>query len=131
MTPSTLTLPYPPSVNELFASVKSPHAGYIRVKTQKYRDWSREAGQAILMQRVAHIRPHPDRVRIEIRATPPKDKRKRDLDNLAKGILDSLVEFHVIADDSRVEDLHLSWDRDWPDVGVRVFVWDWLDGGAA
>jgi len=41
-----------------------------------------------------------------ITATPP-DKRVRDLDNILKSLLDSLVHAGVILDDSLIDDLHI------------------------
>jgi crossover junction endodeoxyribonuclease RusA len=43
---------------------------------------------------------------IHILARPP-DKRKRDLDNLLKPILDALVDYCAIPDDSMIDDLRI------------------------
>lgn len=123
---STITLPYPPSVNNLFAQIKSPHGGYIRVKTQKYKEWARDAGLLLNAQRnTGKLVSHQGRVSITIKATPPKDNRRRDLDNIAKAVLDLLVDSNIIIDDSRIEVLHLAWEREAQDVGVIVTVEDY------
>jgi crossover junction endodeoxyribonuclease RusA len=46
--------------------------------------------------------PAQGRLAIEIKATPP-DKRKRDLDNILKSLLDSLTHARVIEDDSQFD----------------------------
>ena len=43
---------------------------------------------------------------VTILARPP-DNRKRDLDNLLKPILDALVEYGAITDDSKIDDLRI------------------------
>ena len=45
-------------------------------------------------------------LRVEIEAFPP-DKRKRDLDNILKSLLDSLTHAGVWEDDSQIEDLRI------------------------
>jgi crossover junction endodeoxyribonuclease RusA len=45
-------------------------------------------------------------LRVEIEAFPP-DKRKRDLDNVLKSLLDSLTHAGVWEDDSQIEDLRI------------------------
>ena len=44
------------------------------------------------------------RMRVSLRAAPP-DKRRRDLDNILKALLDSLVHANVLADDELVDEL--------------------------
>lgn len=52
---------------------------------------------------VHHIHsPAEGRLAIEIKAYPP-DKRKRDLDNILKSLLDSLVHAGVVEDDSQFD----------------------------
>lgn len=46
------------------------------------------------------------RVRVEVLAYPP-DRRRRDLDNLLKPLLDSLVHAGVVKDDSLIDDLRI------------------------
>jgi len=47
-------------------------------------------------------------IKVEIIAYRP-DKRKRDLDNLLKGSLDSLTKAGVWEDDSLIQDLRIYW----------------------
>lgn len=46
------------------------------------------------------------RLSISILAFPP-DKRKRDLDNIFKSLLDSLVKADVLNDDEQIDELHI------------------------
>lgn len=52
------------------------------------------------------VQPLSCRVRVEVAAYPP-DRRRRDLDNLLKPLLDSLVHADVIRDDSLIDDLRI------------------------
>ena len=47
----------------------------------------------------------PYSVWIQVR---PPDRRKRDLDNLLKPVLDSLTEYEAITDDSDITDLRIT-----------------------
>jgi crossover junction endodeoxyribonuclease RusA len=50
-------------------------------------------------------------MRVEIQAFRP-DRRRRDLDNLLKAILDSLTHAGVMQDDALIEDLRIYWADD-------------------
>jgi crossover junction endodeoxyribonuclease RusA len=45
-------------------------------------------------------------LRVEIEAWPP-DKRKRDLDNILKSLLDALTYAGIWEDDSQIDDLRI------------------------
>lgn len=93
------TLPWPPSVNHYWAArgkgrYLSPHA----------RAWHQEAW-AILK---ASWRGKPMRGPVAVLLVlHPPDRRRRDLDNLLKGLLDALVHAGVLQDDSQVAELHV------------------------
>lgn len=98
----TVFLPWPPSTNNLFRTT-----GGRRFRTQRYLDWADEAGKAVMAccglgRRVSGP------VSVDILLSPP-DRRKRDLDNLAKGPLDLIVALGLIEDDSKIVDLRLRW----------------------
>lgn len=93
MTTATLTLPFPISVNNMFAGKTR------RYPTQRYAAWRREAELLIMAARPPRFR-GPVAVSMTLH---PRDKRRRDGDNAWKGVLDSLVRMEVIeADDGRI-----------------------------
>lgn len=107
-----LTLPFPPSVNNLF--VNAGKRG--RVKSSRYIMWLNDAGWELKSQRPAKMR---GRVSVTI-CLCPIDKRLRDADNGAKALLDLLVKHGVIeGDDSRfVRKVSIEW----VDVGAHCTV---------
>lgn len=101
--PQTVTLPFPPSLNNAFSQTKQGR----RFPAPKYKKW---AIDAITLIRVAKIRPAVGQVSIKITLHPP-DNRGRDADNYQKPILDALVKAGVLTDDSRpyVRGVHSVW----------------------
>lgn len=95
-----LWLPFPPSVNGLFAGKSR------RYKSDKYEAWIKEAGRAVIQQNVMAKFNKP--VAVAYRFGKP-DKRKRDLDNLFKGPNDFLVALGIIEDDSLIHQLSGEW----------------------
>lgn len=87
-----IELPFPPSLNNCFENL--PRGG--RKTTQRYRDWICEALWMLQSQKPAK---HLSGVSVTIGFVAP-DKRKRDVDNLLKPVLDLLVTGQVIKDDS-------------------------------
>jgi len=59
-------------------------------------------------------------VEVTIQAHPP-DKRRRDLDNIIKPVLDAL-EGPILVDDSQVTDLACRWDRTIPKATLRITI---------
>lgn len=94
------SLPYPPSVNNLFFNT-----GRGRSKTDAYKAWQEAAGYAIVEQGRKRIR---GLVALSIALVKP-DKRKRDLSNVIKAIEDLLVSMSVIDDDSLVQRISIQW----------------------
>jgi crossover junction endodeoxyribonuclease RusA len=100
---TTLTIPAPPSVNNLFSnSVRG------RFKTPKYKAWLQEAGWRIREQMAAD---GCDRVpgRVVVMIGVERTNLRADLDNQAKAVLDLLTAHHVIDDDRFVTGLVLAW----------------------
>lgn len=110
---ASVTLDMPPSANSLFFNVR----GRGRARTSEYRGWSDAASWAIRTQRMPFF---AGRVGVSIRAGRPK--RVRDLDNLAKPILDALTSCRVIEDDILVRSLSIEWDEGVEDGAVLVTV---------
>ena len=94
-----LTLPWPPSANTYWRRNGSRY--FISPKGQDYR-------QYVLIDAI-HGRNYFDkdsRIKLIIEAYPP-DKRKRDLDNLFKSLLDSLQFARVFPDDNQIDILYI------------------------
>lgn len=106
---TTITLPFPPSINALYRAVKGRS-----ILSKAYRDWRAAAEAEVLAQRPAKmIGP----VSVTVELCPP-NKLRRDLDNAGfKAVLDLLVAMGVIeGDDIRT---------------VREIVARWIDSGPA
>lgn len=97
----TVTLPVPPTANNLFPTSRSGH----RFPSAKYKAWRKVAEAAFHTERKG-----PSKIFGHIKATYQfsfNDRRKRDLANFEKGITDLLVQQGVIEDDSMIDDLRL------------------------
>jgi crossover junction endodeoxyribonuclease RusA len=98
---TSISLPLPPSVNRLWRT------GRGRVyRSPRYDAWCKAAGWELNIQRPARI---AGPVTVTIAAGRP-DRRRRDVDNLGKALLDLLTVHRVIEDDSRVVSLSSRWD---------------------
>lgn len=96
-----LILPWPPTVNSYY--VKNRAAVYISPKGKNFRD---DVAEAIMQQAPdAHI-PEDDRIMMEVVLFPP-DKRKRDLDNHMKALLDAMTKVGLWEDDSQIDQLQI------------------------
>jgi Holliday junction resolvase RusA-like endonuclease len=98
----TLTLPVPPSVNNLFAN----RASGGRFKSREYADWLVEAGWRIQAQKPARI---IGAYEMDLTIARPSHRRKVDISNRIKAIEDVLVSHCVIEDDSLCERLVMEW----------------------
>lgn len=104
-----ITLPFPPSVNRYYRSPRSgPLAGrtMISEEARKYR-----AAVCALVSESKLGGQMEGLLRVVVEVFVP-DRRKRDLDNLHKGILDSLTHAGVWGDDSQIDDLRIYRARD-------------------
>lgn len=95
-----LILPFPISVNAMYSNL-----GRRRVKSKRYRIWREKAVATLQIQYNQKLIDY--NIKLEI-ALSPKDKRKRDLDNHAKAIQDTLTSI-VITDDSLIKELYMYW----------------------
>lgn len=99
-----LKLPWPPSVNRYWRHpTRGPLAGRHLI-SEDGRAYRAEVMARVLQARVQALQ--PGRLAVTICAFPP-DRRKRDLDNLLKSLLDSLVHARVIADDGLIDRLSI------------------------
>jgi len=95
-----LMLPYPPSINGLFAGKAR------RFTSRAYKSWQADADYALMQQ--TPLPRFTDRVAMTLTFGRP-DKRRRDLGNLEKAVSDQLVKSGILADDSLIEILMLAW----------------------
>lgn len=109
----TVTLPFPPGVNNLFATY-----GNRRIRTRRYEAWIAEAGARLIKQNRPRI---AGPFHFTLTADRP-DNRKRDLDGLAKAPLDLLVKHEVIEDDSLSRSIRLAWSDLPPSKPGRITV---------
>lgn len=99
-----ITMPYPPSLNTYWRNV----GGRVLISA-KGRSYRTLVAQAIMLARRAGnvpAWPIPQRLAVRIDASPP-DRRKRDLDNITKALLDALTHAGVWLDDSQIDDLRI------------------------
>ena len=105
MTPIQLELPFPPSVNHYWRN-------FGRTVLSKEAVKFRNTARAMIVSQLAAATPKPRKitwpVAVSMRVHPP-DRRRRDLDNMAKAILDALTCGGVWADDRLAHELHLVW----------------------
>ncbi len=98
---STVLLPWPPSLNAIWRSIVINGAPRVLL-SKAGRDY-REVVSRLLRENGVAIR---GPVQVTIDAYPP-DRRRRDVDNLAKAALDALTHAGVWGDDSQVLDLRI------------------------
>lgn len=103
----TLRLPYPPSINHYWRRV-----GHSTIISKEGRDY-REA-----VMRLCEDYRLDMRLAVLIEAVMP-DRRRRDIDNITKALLDALTHAQVWGDDSQIDDLHVVRR----DVEAPGFVW--------
>lgn len=119
-----LTLPYPPSTNRYWRHVTINRAGRTLISKagRQYRKAVTDACLAVGCPRAG-----AGRLRVDIAAFPP-DRRRRDLDNILKGLLDAITHAGVWEDDSQIDELRVV--RGFPDTrnGGSVLVEIRTDG---
>lgn len=100
-----ITLPWPPSVNHYWLVLrKGSMAGRVIISTEG-KDYRKAVAREVSAQRIP-TNLLTGRLAVQIAANPP-DNRTRDLDNLPKGVLDSLRHAGVFRDDCDIDDLHI------------------------
>ena len=85
-----MELPFPPSTNSIWRAYRGRN-----ISSKAYRQWQVEAGAELIAQRPDK---HEGPVHVTMTFGLP-DKRRRDIDNLAKPVNDLLVTHQVIQRD--------------------------------
>jgi Holliday junction resolvase RusA-like endonuclease len=98
--PTTFTLPVPPSVNQLFRNDKKRG----RVKTEAYDQWRATAKTALRIQQIA-----PIAGRVVVIFGVERRSLAADIDNRIKAMLDAIVAAKIIEDDKMVTAFAAAW----------------------
>lgn len=93
-----IRLPWPPSVNHYWG-----HRGSRRFLSPRARGWKKEATVLVRAARKVTL---SGPVAVALFLYPP-DRRRRDLDNVVKAVLDALVSGGLLKDDSQVVELRV------------------------
>jgi len=94
-----LVLPYPPSVNHYWGQ-----AGNHRFIGKKGKEFRAAVSNAVCE---AGIQPLEGRLAVHVALYPP-DKRKRDIDNVLKSLLDACEHAGCYENDSQIDELHIT-----------------------
>jgi crossover junction endodeoxyribonuclease RusA len=96
----TYRLPWPPSVNTYWR--RGNNVTYLTKKARQFRE---EVIDSVdISERVV---PNFNRLGVHLELTLP-DRRKRDIDNHIKAVLDSLQHAGVFEDDEQIDDLRVT-----------------------
>ena len=114
-----LELPFPPSVNHYYRRVGP--------RTLISREGRRFRERVCALLAASGVRPLSGPLRLEIEVYPP-DRRRRDVDNLQKGLLDALEHGGLYSNDSQIADLRIK--RRGCVQGGRTLVRVWEDRNA-
>ena len=93
----TLTLPYPPSVNSYWRA--NGHRRFISAEGRKFKE---AVAEYIAAEKIQKFGAAPLEVIMVLR---PRDRRKTDIDNRIKAVLDALQDAGVYDDDCQIEKL--------------------------
>ena len=109
-----LELPYPPSINHLYRRVGG--------RTIISRGGRRYREEVCALLAAAQVREFDGPVRIEIEIYPP-DRRRRDIDNVQKALLDALEHGGAYRDDSQIVKLEIEKRAAVPGGRTLVRIW--------
>lgn len=108
-----LHLPWPPTVNSYYKVTRYGQR-YLDRKVRAFRDMVAESVHEQMPGVMLD-----ESIYMEVYLFPP-DRRKRDLDNYMKGLLDAITESGLWEDDSLIDQLHIYRGEIVKDGSVRV-----------
>ena len=106
-----VTLPWPPSINKYWR--RNGNRYFISKEGQEFR----KEVQFLCLQGRGVFEKH-EKLSVQIHAYPP-DRRRRDLDNICKSLLDALEHADVYVDDNQIDELFVKRQ---PDLKGQVIV---------
>ena len=107
--------PFPPTVNSYYSHTK--RGVYISAKGRAFRATLAES----LCKQIIVDSPIVHRIILTVVLYPP-DRRKRDLDNYMKALLDAITHYELWEDDSLIDQLIIYRGVVLPRTGGKVFV---------
>jgi crossover junction endodeoxyribonuclease RusA len=96
-----ILLPWPPTVNHYYTVARGR-----KILSEEGRAYKLYCGQCMMIQGVRKLKEEDRPFGLSIIARPP-DKRRRDLDNILKPLIDSLVDYGAIPDDWMIDDIRI------------------------
>ena len=106
-----LNLPYPPSVNHLWRQVNGKTL--LSAEARRYRKsvidtvmLAKQPGGALAVSTTGWYLPLAGRLALTLTLAPP-DRKRRDLDNCLKAVLDALTHAGVWRDDAQIDRLEV------------------------
>lgn len=102
----TLVLPWPPSVNTYWRHPTKGKLAGRHLISENGRAYRLAVYESVLRATGRVPRKLVDRLAVDISVHAP-DRRRRDLDNLTKALLDALAHAGIYEDDSQIDDLRL------------------------
>jgi crossover junction endodeoxyribonuclease RusA len=96
-------LPFPPSTNRLWRSVR----GRV-VLSSEYKDWKRRASDAIIVLQSLGKSPVLGAYELELHLST-RFRQNRDADNRIKSVLDIAAECHLIVNDKHCRRASVEW----------------------
>lgn len=103
-----LSLPWPPSNNRMHRRVMV-RGRPVTLLSEQARKYHQAVGDAVIRQTNRCEIPdlHSGRIAVKLDVYPP-DRRRRDLDNIFKAVLDGCTKAGVWADDDQIDELCIS-----------------------
>ena len=102
-----IELPYPPSVNAYYGHRSSGKHRVIKYVKADGKQFQQDVEVLIRELGISSIFPLSGRLAVKVLLTEPAPKRKRDIDNPMKALLDAITLAKVWVDDSQIDDLHI------------------------